>query len=163
MTHFSECHECHLEFEEAELTRCFNCDDTHCAECTEILGADERTCGCEPLCATDRQEPTKCKTCEADGCILCMGNGCEICQQIEVFDKRFELVCDSCRVDCAVCNEPTCFEHLDRVHTVNKKTGKRKRKAVCLDCLDEALEDLTKKRKAPLHVASSIAVNPAHV
>jgi len=92
-----------------------------------------------------------------------MGNGCEICQEIEIFEKRFELVCDSCRVECAICGQPTCFEHADTVHTLNKKTGKRKRKSVCLDCSSEALEDLSKKRKAPLLVASAVAVIPAPV
>lgn len=125
MTRVSQCKECHETFSFDELIRCFNCSDAHCAECTQTLGADERTCGCNPLCATCRDEPTTCKECHVDGCMLCMGNGCEICSTIE--EHRLDLLCDDCRLQCRLCHRDICPAHA--------KHANSRGFVVCVDCV----------------------------
>lgn len=152
MTEFLACRECREPFKESELERCYNCDDLHCEECD---GKDERTCSCEPLCAACRAPPNQCKTCNESGCILCMGSGCPVCEEIEHDDFKFSLVCDDCRVQCTVCKREICFDHVTKMRSVDKKSGKCRKLCVCVDCTHEALNDLIAKRIAPLKGTAS--------
>lgn len=141
MTHVSSCYACSVEFDEGDLIRCHTCDAVHCADCA---GIDNRTCACEPLCPTCREPPTECKQCHEPGCMLCLGNGCPICD--ETTGHHFDLVCDGCRAVCAVCDRDVCFEHVNKIRSVDKTTGIKTRLLVCFDCSVEAIDDIVDKK-----------------
>jgi hypothetical protein len=145
MTQFLPCHMCRKPFKENDLMCCYNCDKFYCAACD---GTDERACGCAPLCVTCREPPNQCTSCGRPGCMLCMGNGCCVCQDIKLDAFRFRLVCDDCRCECSVCKRMVCIEHVTTARSVDKNTGICGKSYACVDCTHEALANLVAKRSS---------------
>lgn len=154
------CDKCKKDWPYGKISVCQNCDAAQCHTCGQGEEPDMRSCSCETLCVTCRQGPSKCKGCESDGCVLCMGNDCYLCDGEA--DDRFDLVCDVCRSMCMACNKQVCPDHYAEYNITNNKTHEAAEQEFCTQCTVRALQAFVgRKRKRPASPTDSPSTQEA--
>jgi len=134
-----KCRHCLKDFSESEIVSCTQCDHTVCADCHDEESDDLRDCNCAYLCPECRKEGGgKCKGCFDGGCLLCLSNGCQICTKHKAYEK--DLVCDECTVQCELCNQIVCSEHLVTFNTAPDKDNVKQELEYCSECIEKGID-----------------------